>query len=437
MDEETESPTICLRCIGDDDLRSQLQTEASQITCSYCQTTGPGITVQHLAREVDETLRFVLRPGQTSQHFNLDSDKSFYEQDGDILSLYVQELLKIDDAAAEAVVEALIDNDPADPRDGDEPFYASDQLYERAESEDWEFSETWREFSETLKHDQRFFGRAISEDLARILGEPGSTEAAELPVLILGQGNESSHLFRARRAVSAEKAREFVSDPQNELCAPLPEAATAGRMNPAGISVFYGATSEDVAIAEVRPSVGSLVVVGSFVPIRPLRLLDLTQLRGLKSPGSVFAPGYKERVSRAQFLRGFHRLVVQPVQPQDEPLEYLPTQAVAEYVRNSLGFDGILYASTQVGTLNKESLPKEETVKSKPAYNAVVFGKSRREYSSDPWSVPTIRGTITDHPLTHEAGSAHVVHVRSVSYESNRIDLDDQSDDAETESDDF
>lgn len=434
MDESTESPIICLRCIGDEDLRNQVQTNATQATCSYCGAAGPGIPVRALARQVDSTLRSVLRIGEDVQQFDPESDKTYYEQDGDELALYVQELLDIADEPAEALVEALIDEDPEDPRDGGEPFYASDQRYKYTESVDWEFTETWREFSETLKHDQRFFGRTISKDLARILGEPGSPEAAELPFFMLSEGSEPSRLFRARRAISADEARQFLSDPRQQLSAPLPEKANAGRMNPAGISVFYGAMSADVAIAEVRPSVGSIVVVGSFLPIRPLRLLDLTQLRGVGFAGSVFAPGYQERVSRAQFLRGFHRLIVQPVQPQDEPLEYLPTQAVAEYVRNSLGFDGILYASTQIGTL--EDWSDEKVDAPKVACNVVIFGKPVREYGSNAWALPTVRRTTVDYPLKHDEGSAHGVWVRSVSYRSYRINLDDErGDETDVDSD--
>ena len=52
-----------------------------------------------------------------------------------------------------------------------------------------------------------------------------------------------------------------------------PLAETGGRMNAAGISVFYGATDDETAIAGVRPPVGSWVATATFEVIRPLRLL--------------------------------------------------------------------------------------------------------------------------------------------------------------------
>jgi RES domain len=46
-------------------------------------------------------------------------------------------------------------------------------------------------------------------------------------------------------------------------------------MNAQGIAVFYGATDPLVALADVRPPVGSTVAVGRFELIRPVRLLDV------------------------------------------------------------------------------------------------------------------------------------------------------------------
>lgn len=119
-------------------------------------------------------------------------------------------------------------------------------------------------------------------------------------------------------------------------------------MSPGGMPVFYGAFAADTAVAEIRPWVGSFVVVGEFRPRRPLRLLDLRRL-GHVHEGSLFDPDYDERVNRLRFLRQFHARIVRPVAPHAETWAYRTTQAVAAYVTTELGFDGILYASVQVG----------------------------------------------------------------------------------------
>ena len=82
-------------------------------------------------------------------------------------------------------------------------------------------------------------------------------------------------------------------------------------------------------------------MVGAFEVLRPLKLLDLPNLAGRYWPGSLFGSD-KERVrERAGFLEKFGRLASRPVQPHESILRYLPTQAVAEYLRNVLKLDGM------------------------------------------------------------------------------------------------
>jgi hypothetical protein len=73
-------------------------------------------------------------------------------------------------------------------------------------------------------------------------------------------------------------------------------------MNARGISVFYGAVSAEVALAEVRPVVGSRVVTTRFLLSRPIRLLDLEALQSVTVAGSVFDPTYIEQLEKAHFL---------------------------------------------------------------------------------------------------------------------------------------
>jgi hypothetical protein len=123
-------------------------------------------------------------------------------------------------------------------------------------------------------------------------------------------------------------------------------------MNARGVSVFYGATSPDVALAEVRPPVGSRVVVGTFDIIRPLRLLNLAVLRAVYVKGSIFDAGFAARLAKAAFLRSLTDRISRPVMPNDESLDYLPTQAVADFLgtRAATRLDGILFPSVQSAT---------------------------------------------------------------------------------------
>jgi hypothetical protein len=374
----------------------------------------------------------VLRPGEMYPRIITgESDRVTYEQQGEELAEWMQSLLGVDDVVARKILAWLVELDDYDPRDGGAPFYHDDVLYQRDGPAGEQFRRLWLQFSETLKHEQRFFGRETGELLAAILGKRGSAEAGELPVYVIVAGDGAPELFRARRAVSIEEARLFVEQPEVNLTAPPPAKATSGRMNPAGIAVFYAAMSGAVAVAEVRPSVGGFVVVGSFTPSRPLRLLDLTRI-GRDVRGSVFSANFLERTARADFLTDFHDLVTQPVQPQDEPLEHLATQAVAEWVRNELQFDGIVFGSVQVGNRDIDFLDEDNgaravvSARSPDHLNVVLFGRVRRVVRSDCSPGYDRPRTSMEYPVVYTQRSAWCVSVRSVTYSSHIIDVSDE-----------
>lgn len=125
--------------------------------------------------------------------------------------------------------------------------------------------------------------------------------------------------------------------------------ARAGRMNAAGTSVFYGAREAQTCISEVRAPVGSHIVIGRFEIIRPVRLLDSDVLTRVVVDGSPFDPEYGTRLSRAAFLRHLVGEISRPVMPRDEEFEYLPTQAVAQYLAEcaSPRLDGVIFRSSQ------------------------------------------------------------------------------------------
>jgi hypothetical protein len=188
-------------------------------------------------------------------------------------------------------------------------------------------------------------------------------------VLDAGPQFELNHLYRARVFQSIERLNDALCRPDLHLGSPPANLASAGRMNARGISVFYGATDADVAIAEVRPPVGSRAAVGKFCIIRPLRLLDLTALKYVQDGGSVFDPTLKRRLERVAFLRSLEQRMTRPVMPNDEAFDYLATQAIADFLatENAPQLDGIIFRSAQV----------------KDGRNVVLFHKAARVEGMD------------------------------------------------------
>ena len=340
-----------------------------------------GVSIEQLAIAVDDPLRTYLRLGGMSTAFDELSDSPRYEQEGDLLEDILEMELDIPRTAAEALASTLIEQDPARTFHDDEPFYSDGALYERKQV-----------YGLGIPTSGKTSPREFNASSASLMtmpracwqgywGAPGTPEARDLPILEVGPGHEVEIIFRARKAQSDLEVLKIAGSPAEELGPPPPKNAVAGRMNPAGISVFYGALSEDTAVAEARPSIGGVVIVGKFRPVKRLRLLDLSRI-GTGATGSIFAHDYGARAARISFLQDFHRLIARPIELHDEMLEYIPTQAVAEYVANVLPLDGILYASAQVGAVPEGWEPAGRTARLSneelEQHNVVLFRDAAR-----------------------------------------------------------
>tara|TARA_X000000368_G_scaffold237747_1_gene187766 strand:+ start:11449 stop:12291 length:843 start_codon:yes stop_codon:yes gene_type:complete len=164
--------------------------------------------------------------------------------------------------------------------------------------------------------------------------------------------------------------------PDRELGPPPSKLASAGRMNSRGVSVFYGANVPDAALAEVRPPVGSQVLVAKFRLKRNVRLLDLSSLPLIGIAGSYFDPEFLPLLKRTKFLGDLAAIMSMPVMPNDADLEYLPTQVISDYLSAATDtpLDGILFPSVQTDVREEEEGEGEV-----PKFvNVVLFNKSSR-----------------------------------------------------------
>ena len=112
---------------------------------------------------------------------------------------------------------------------------------------------SWEHFVHEVKHHSRFFFTSQQKDdnerhhrddgPLELLNEIG--KMAESLTLIRTVPAKTP-LFRVRKAKPGVAYKTF-----EDVGPPPPEVATAGRMNPAGISYFYLALEEKTALAEV------------------------------------------------------------------------------------------------------------------------------------------------------------------------------------------
>ena len=233
-----------------------------------------------------------------------------------------------------------------------ETDFDSESHYEESPSGTGEWHELWSAFETELKENSRYFSNKAQVTLSAVFDSIGEYRTQDDEPVIVEAGPEKplNAIYRARVFHDHDQVEKALEQPDSQIGPPPARLAIAGPISPAGISVFHGALGKETALSEVRPVVGSSVVVGKFRLVRTLRLLDLALLSEVRIRGSIFDPEFQRRLEQAKFLGALWAAkMVAPVMPNDEAIDYLPTQVVCDYLASKKDLDGIIYKSVQAG----------------------------------------------------------------------------------------
>jgi hypothetical protein len=305
---------FCAECFGHPGIRNRLKSLVATASCSVHEGQP--------AYEV-ETIVEILDPVFRAYHYPKD------EGGGDDLTYSLAEFLQVDEDVAVPLAEILIETEGHD-----EPFYEYDRAYEyhpdiAVSDHRWE----WYYFREDILHRRRFFAPRAREmldnwfkDAHLLRDKEGNT-----PVYRLEQGTT---ILRGRIAENQERATFYLRNPREEIGPPPNKLARAGRMHPSGITAFYGALDIDTCVAELRPGTGRSLVIAEFALLRPIYVFDLSFFSRDGEVSDIFEPDHIVRTQQWRFMNSFMEDISQPVLPEDETLNYIPTQAVAEYLSN-------------------------------------------------------------------------------------------------------
>jgi hypothetical protein len=425
-------PTLCPYCFGDLSFRRRLKELRPkfprELKCDF-HPARSGLPTDAIAPLVDAVISNNYTTGDYGKTFSsLDDDKGNWEQNGASLVEIVAELTGADDDdIARTVVNQLIDDDPYDSRDGDEPFYQDDQNYVQFRNDFNSRSEAWAQFKVEIVYNRRFFSNLARERLTQIFADIyWQNNNVGKPVVYALKPDEGMRIFRARQIDSPALRTEALEDPANKLGSPPKQFRSPGRMNAAGVPAFYGAFEIDTCVAEIRPSVGSTIVGAAFRLVRPLIVLDTTRFARPIQARSIFSPVYTDRLEQWSFMQSFMHEISRPVLPNDTQLDYIPTQAVAEYLNSVLkvkvakvecGIDAIIFASAQApGGLNivffgdaaivENSEPSNEQTSAEPDKASTDFWT--------PWNLETPNAGLALVPksvFVHEVRGVQFVHV--------------------------
>lgn len=352
---------VCSSCVGDAWIKDELFTLTAGRVCGYCSSALPMGSVEVLVPRVGRVLR---------EHFYRSdiSRDEFHEDVGrpvrEIISYILQANgLVVEDVLAKLCEEGFLVEEcwgESVAITGESNFAASFANSQAHEKE-------WGNFRRSLKENCRFFNKDASDYLSSIFLNLATLSIDKREVSVsVGPSHEIKELYRAREFQSHDALCEALFEIDSAMGAPPGRVASAGRMNAHGISVFYGALRSDVAISEVRPSVGSKVVVGKFKLLRNLSLLNLDAFCHLEAKGSFFDPDFIRRKEKIAFLSKLREHVSRPVVPNDHLLEYVPTQVVADFLASFTDWDGIIFDSVQSDELSANVVLFNKAARSKP-----------------------------------------------------------------------
>lgn len=354
-----ETKHICHRCVGETYLSNEMKRKGRKLRCSYCKEVASSYNIGELSERIEQVfgehyVRTADEPTDEQYSMMHAEDSSYdWERAGEPVTYAIMNAADIPEAAANDIQKILEDkhSDVDAPRTGQESKFSSSSYYQEKDVDDWHWQVAWQTFERSLKTEARFFNQPAVSHLRSVFKDIDSMKTRSGRRLIVEAGPDTalSSLYRARAFQSDEKLEKALIRPDLKIGSPPSLQAIAGRMNPHGISVFYGANRSMVALSEVRPPVGSQVAVARFDIIRPVRLLDLTALSKVRTRGSIFDPDFGGQLERTMFLRSLSHRITKPVMPDDEPFEYLATQAVADFLatESALQMDGIIFPSVQ------------------------------------------------------------------------------------------
>jgi RES domain-containing protein len=456
------SKRICCECVREEFLSQLIENDGNTAACDYCGQDGAKTwAIGDLADKVetafnDHMVRTATGPDETERALYADRELNLtWYRDGQETAYAIEDIASIPSKAAQDVQDVLADryDDFDSAMMGEETHFSADACYVESKIDAAEWHWEWTSFEASLKTEARFFNRSGAETLARVFSNIDLLRTKPRHPLIVkaGPNRRINHVYRSRVFQSNSELEEAICRPDLHIGSPPARLSKAGRMNATGISVFYGATNGAVALAEVRPPVGSKVAVAKFNIIRSLRLLDLTALDHVRDAGSLFDPTLKARLERVAFLKSLGERMTRPVMPGDEDFDYLTTQAVADFLatENQPRLDGIIFPSAQsksgrnvvlfhaAALVDKMDLPKGTQIHGRteefyedesapsywvwedvPAAQSNQDGSRMRPVFNDVWNYGSPRDESREPALKVDPASLEVHHIEWVQVRS-------------------
>ena len=343
----------CAHCFSDNAIKSHIESVNKNVSCDFCGSEGaPGIEIDEIAKFIDEGI--MQKYEDAAKQVPYESAEGGYQMGtlcvADIL-LHEEQVFDEDNLESPVSLADRLDHASqlhTVPRVRQHPYGDGP----------WKHMSAWKQFCERIKHTSRFtmFHSYIDHARAKLNGDtPEGDPDGEMYLLneffydfdqFMPEHTKEipadTQIYRARLAKPGETFKH------KEITSPPLTRTRNNRMSPQGISYFYGAFEKETAVSEVRPHLGARVGVGEFRSASTIHILDLTDLPEAKSIFDLDYYCFERDEFFIPFMAEFAQEVSKPIAPQDEVLEYIPTQAFCEFLQVSLfqhSIQGVKYKS--------------------------------------------------------------------------------------------
>ena len=209
---------------------------------------------------------------------------------------------------------------------------------------------SYRKFEERVRRNRRhIWNREIEAFLDTVMRTRHNRDAEIAKGTVLWRAQLGVNYVPLRDSSGEEVGEEPIGFSSDRM-KPVAEHAREGRANSSGIPILYLASTEQTAISEVRPWVGSEVSVAQFRIARQLNAIDLTQGHGESSWSRLTLNQLwgKKEVSAEEKARAvwtdIDNAFSRPATRSDEREDYIPTRILAELFQEA-GHDAIVYRS--------------------------------------------------------------------------------------------
>lgn len=206
---------------------------------------------------------------------------------------------------------------------------------------------SWRSYWNFAREVSRHFRYIRSPESEAFLEAVRVTSESRRVAIPQGRLFFRAQVGHAWRPMGEDTDDEIPCAHPRERMKPQMGRASDGRANPRGIPSLYLATTEEAAMSEVRPWIGSSISCGQFRTNRPLMVIDCARRQNdqplfFDLDDGMYEPEAAERAEAV--WAHIDRAFAEPTMRDDDIADYAPTQILAELFKRA-GADGVVYKS--------------------------------------------------------------------------------------------